>query len=105
MTEMRAMFPAPYKSCNICREKLQECREGFKNVIFAPCGHLFHPSCIQRLIQHCNNMSPTCPTCRAPLHADPYHDLQEAQNAILEQGLLDDQAQGDHEENVDGDEA
>jgi hypothetical protein len=106
MTEMRAMFPAPYESCNICREELQACREGFKNVIFAPCGHPFHPSCIQRLIQH-NNMNPTCPTCREPLHAaDPYHDLQEAQQYIREQeGLFDEQAQGDQEENFDGDEA
>jgi hypothetical protein len=47
--------------CPICLGELETCRAGFKNVIFTPCGHPFHPHCIGRIK---NN---ECPVCRSSL--------------------------------------
>ncbi len=64
--------------CAICLEELETCATGFKNVIFTPCGHPFHPHCINRL-----QGEKACPVCRTSLGDDDIDNLQEAaRNAV-----------------------
>jgi hypothetical protein len=63
--------------CPICLCELETCRMGYKNVIFTPSGHPFHPSCMRNLTKN------ECPVCRRSLSDAEMDNLQEgAQNAV-----------------------
>jgi hypothetical protein len=69
--------PDDEAKCAICLQELESCRAGFKNVVFTPCGHPFHPQCINRL------QKKECPVCRASLTENEIHALHaEAQVAV-----------------------
>ncbi len=72
-------------TCAICMEDLEVCHMGYKNAIFTPCGHPFHPNCISRILDN------KCPVCREGLsNADMDNMREGAQNLVEAEEERDD---------------
>ena len=55
--------------CQICLQKLHDENVSDDPIAVTPCGHRFHHYCIVDAInaQNINQISPVCPSCRAPI--------------------------------------
>ena len=60
--------------CNICLEPFERqspdemergrTAAGTGTCLKLPCGHYYHPACIERWLRHTTNRPPRCPTCK-----------------------------------------